>query len=40
VALLQKEKEKLISSPQHFSLLTTTIILIQTKETIQKNNEM
>ena len=35
VALLQK-KGKLISFPQHFSLLTTTIILIQTKETKQK----
>jgi len=38
---ITKKKGKINFFPQHFSLLTTTIILlIQTKETKQKNNEM
>jgi len=40
VWLYYKKKRKINFFPQHFSLLTTTIILIQTKETKQKNNEM
>jgi len=41
VWLYYKKKGKINFFPQHFSLLTTTIILlIQTKETKQKNNEM